>query len=101
MLSLLLFAYLYRSPSPRIVLKRAHRNQASLEDYRRKAEQVCALSFGDVLYYYETNLFMTEEKLAEMIPDFCFLVSYVYALLTEGYGFNNTHSITVLSTVSG
>ena len=59
------------------------------------------MSFGEALYYYESkNLYMAEEKLAELIPDFCFLVSYVYALLIEGYGFTEEHSITVLKTVS-
>lgn len=77
---------------------------ATLHEYRVEAEKVCALSFSEVMFYFEShNLNMGEDKdkLVEMIPDFCFLTTYVYALLTEGYGFSHNHSITVVHLVNG
>jgi Golgi nucleoside diphosphatase len=75
---------------------------SSLEDYKRRAEFLCSLSFRDVIHYYEVNNLNTvDDKLGEMIPNYCFLVSYTYALLTEGYGFHYNQSITVLDQVRG
>ena len=42
---------------------------------------------------------MVDDKLGEMIPNYCFLVTYTYALLTEGYGFQLNQPITVLDQV--
>lgn len=55
---------------------------ASLDLYRMRAENICAMSFNDVLQYYEMkSLVDSDSKLAEMLPYFCFLSSYAYVLL--------------------
>lgn len=55
---------------------------ASLELYRSRAENICSMSFNDVLQYYEMkSLVDSDSKLAEMLPYFCFLSSYAYVLL--------------------
>ena len=58
------------------------------------------MSFREIIEYYESNnLNMVDDKLGEMIPNYCFLVTYTYALLTEGYGFQLNQPITVLDQV--
>ena len=58
------------------------------------------MSFREIIEYYESNnLNMIDDKLGEMIPNYCFLVTYTYALLTEGYGFQLNQPITVLDQV--
>jgi Golgi nucleoside diphosphatase len=75
---------------------------ASLTLYRERAESICSMSFDDVLQYYETHgLIDADSKLAEMLPYFCFLSSYVYVLLIDGYGFTKNSSLTVLDQVNG
>lgn len=55
---------------------------ANLELYRSRAENICSMSFNDVLQYYEMKgLVDSDSKLAEMLPYFCFLSSYAYVLL--------------------
>lgn len=55
---------------------------ASLDLYRSRAENICSMSFNDVLQYYEMkSLVDSDSKLAEMLPYFCFLSSYAYVLL--------------------
>ena len=62
---------------------------ANLELYRSRAENVCSLSFEDVLQYYEMKgLVDSDSKLAEMLPYFCFLSSYAYVLLVGTYIFD-------------
>ena len=75
---------------------------ASLTEYLKRAEYLCALSFRDTLRYYEVNnLNLVDDKLADLIPNYCFLVAYTYALLTVGYGFQDNQSLTVLDQVRG
>ena len=55
---------------------------ANLELYRSRAENICSMSFNDVLLYFEMKgLVDSDSKLAEMLPYFCFLSSYAYVLL--------------------
>lgn len=55
---------------------------ANLELYRSRAENICSMSFNDVLLYYEMKgLVDSDSKLAEMLPYFCFLSTYAYVLL--------------------
>jgi GDA1/CD39 (nucleoside phosphatase) family len=55
---------------------------ANLEDYKAKAQYVCSLSFSGVQSYHDANrLVDTDSKLAELMPYFCFLTTYVYVLL--------------------
>ncbi len=55
---------------------------ASLEVFKAKAEQVCAMSFADVLNYYQLNdLAADPNKLDAYLPYYCFLSSYVLVLL--------------------
>ena len=71
---------------------------ANLELYRSRAENVCSLSFEDVLQYYEMKgLVDSDSKLAEMLPYFCFLSSYAYVLLVGTYIFNNIFSLSSCS----
>lgn len=75
---------------------------APLSHFRKRAEFVCSMSFSQVIHYYEVNNFDSiDDKLGEMIPNYCFLASYTYALLTEGYGFRPEQSITVLDQLRG
>lgn len=60
------------------------------------------MSFSDALLYFErNNLNVVDKNLANMAPDYCFLVTYTYMLLVEGYGIPSNTSITVLSEVNG
>ena len=75
---------------------------ATLTEYRSRAEKICAMSFRDVIHYSEVNnLNSFEDRLGDRICNWCFLVSYTYALLVEGYGFRPDQSITVLDQVRG
>ena len=75
---------------------------ATLYQYRTKAMKLCSMSYKEVHRYYElNNLDHLDDKLYDFIPDFCFLVTYAYALLTEGYGFHMNTSLTVLDQVRG
>lgn len=88
----------YRLPWKILILP----DTASLVDYRKRAEFVCSLTFRDALHYYEVNnLNLADDKLADLIPNYCFLVTYIYALLTEGYGFKKNQTFTVLDQVRG
>lgn len=78
------------------------RDTSTLKEYRKKAEYICQLSFREAIHYYEVNNFnILDDKLGEMIPNYCFLVSYTYALLIEGYGFQPDQSLTVMDQVRG
>jgi hypothetical protein len=62
---------------------------------------LCAMTFSDAITYFEVNnLNAADDKLAQMIPDYCFLSSYTYILLTEGYGFPKNETFTVLDEVN-
>lgn len=75
---------------------------APLSHFRKRAEFVCSMSFSQIIHYYEVNNFdAVDDKLGEMIPNYCFLATYTYALLTDGYGFRADQSITVLDQVRG
>ena len=55
-----------------------------------------------MLHYYEiNNLNLVDDKLADFIPNYCFLATYTYALLTLGYGFPEHQTLTVLDQVRG
>jgi hypothetical protein len=60
------------------------------------------MSYKEVHLYYElNNLDLLDDKLYDFLPDFCFLVTYAYALLIEGYGFHTNVTLTVLDQVKG
>lgn len=55
---------------------------ANLQDYKAKAQYVCSLSYSGVQNYHDANhLVDTDSKLAELMPYFCFMTTYVYVLL--------------------
>jgi GDA1/CD39 (nucleoside phosphatase) family len=55
---------------------------ANLEEYKTRAQRVCSLSYSGVQSYHDANrLVDTDSKLEELLPYFCFLVSYGYVLL--------------------
>jgi hypothetical protein len=60
------------------------------------------MSFQDVIQYYDQRgLVDADSKLEEMLPYFCFLSSYAYVLLVDGYGFQKNSTLTVLDQVNG
>lgn len=75
---------------------------SDLRVYRDKAQDLCRMTYTEVRRYFAiNNLDQLDEKLYESLPDFCFLVTYAYALLTTGYGFNSNATLTVLDQVHG
>lgn len=73
---------------------------ATLFDFSAKVEYMCSLSFSDLILYIETLKHIREDY-APMVPYFCFMGTYIVTLLTEGYGFPLTHTLTVLKKVDG
>jgi len=75
---------------------------ASLELYKKRAIDICSMSFQDVTQYFDQRgLVDADSKLQEMLPYFCFLSSYAYVLLVDGYGFHKNSTLTVLDQVNG
>eukprot|EP01041_Mallomonas_annulata_P012216 gene12216-25646_t len=73
---------------------------ATIDDFRLKAEEVCAMSFSDVLLYYEgMNNF--DSDIADYLPYYCFLSSYTLTLLTNGFGFRHNQTLTVMDHIDG
>ena len=49
---------------------------------QEKAEYICKLNFDELNFYYvNNNLNMGTDKLAQFMPYYCFLSSYVLVLL--------------------
>jgi Golgi nucleoside diphosphatase len=78
-------------------------NQTStLEEYAKQAKFVCSMDYDSVVQYSnDHNLGVTDKVLSTMTQDYCFMVSYVYLLLTEGYGFPKNQTFTVLDVING
>jgi hypothetical protein len=54
----------------------------TLQLFRSRAEQICAMNFGDVLFYFESNnLGLDPLQLSLNLPYYCFMTSYVLVLL--------------------
>jgi hypothetical protein len=75
---------------------------ATLEAYAAQAKVVCAMTYAQVVQYsIQHGLGIEDKFLATATQDFCFIVSYVYLLLTEGYGFPKNQTFTVLTEING
>jgi hypothetical protein len=75
---------------------------SSLQLYKKRAIDICSMSYQDVIQYYDLRgLVDADSKLEEMLPYFCFLSSYAYVLLVDGYGFKENSTLTVLDQVNG
>lgn len=76
---------------------------SSLKDFSIRANELCSLSFTEMLLYYEKELSMNEDsdKLSEFLPYYCFLSSYIITLLEDGYGFGVNQTFTVVDEVNG
>jgi len=73
---------------------------ATLDDFKYRAEEICAMSFSDVLLYFEgMNNFNND--LADYLPYYCFLSSYTLTLLKDGFGFHSNQTLTVMDSVNG
>jgi hypothetical protein len=75
---------------------------ASLAEYRINAEYVCYMSFSQAIDYYSSHSFFNDPdpELSNLLPNYCFVVSYVYLLLTAGYGFADDAVFTVSPIIS-
>jgi hypothetical protein len=74
----------------------------TLEEYRKRAVDICSMSFSEVIFYFEVNnLILEDEKLGDYTADFCFLTAYIYVLLVDGYGFAHNQTMTVMNEVNG
>lgn len=75
---------------------------ARLKDYKEKARFVCSLSYADAGVYSASNsMMLSDDKLLLNVPYFCFISTYTYVLLVNGYGFSDDSVITVLDQVNG
>ena len=55
---------------------------ASLELIRERASSICQMNFDDIMFYYEVNFSGdSSSSTIDSLPYFCFLASYVIALL--------------------
>lgn len=73
---------------------------ATLDEFRSRAEEICAMSFSDVLLYFEgMNNFNND--LADYLPYYCFLSSYTLTLLIDGFGFQHNQTLTVMDSIHG
>ena len=56
---------------------------ATLKQFKLKSEQICSLSFGDLLLYFSSNGFnmIRTNDIHEFLPYFCFLSSYIIVLI--------------------
>jgi vacuolar-type H+-ATPase subunit I/STV1 len=70
---------------------------ASLIEYHDNAEKLCSMTFSQVIDYYDSHNFFSDpdEELSVELPNYCYLVSYVYLLLTDGFRFPPDAVITV------
>ena len=68
---------------------------ASLIDYKTEAERICAMTFLESIQYELNAMFIDNPILAHQVPNYCFLVSYLYVLLVDGYNFPQDQVFTV------
>jgi len=70
---------------------------ATLSDFRRRARNVCGMSYDDVQSYAEVN----DVGETTYMPYYCFMAAYNLVLLTDGYHFDWSDSLTVVGQVGG
>jgi hypothetical protein len=99
-------AYQPPLPAEQFVLQSAFRypwrfllmpSTGSLQLFRSRAEQICALNFGDLLFYFESNnLSLDPIQLNLHLPYYCFMASYVLVLLQGSFSFSSPFLITLV-----
>lgn len=60
---------------------------ATLGEFQTRAEGICKFSYNEMLSYYDANNLnnvLSGEKVADLMPHYCFMVGYVLTLL-EGW----------------
>ncbi len=70
--------------------------KSTLDDIRSAAEHVCGMSYEETVKWNKGRLSHQPD-----LQNYCFLTTYAYAMLTEGYGFKNHDNITAASVIDG
>eukprot|EP01034_Spumella_vulgaris_P022907 gene22907-29084_t len=88
----------YRFPWKFLLMPRT----ADLQMFRSRAELICSMNFGDLLFYFEShNLGADPNQLNLHLPYYCFMASFVLVLLQDGFRFKSDQMLTVLDDVPG
>lgn len=71
---------------------------STLDEFRQRAKEICSMSFGDILQYYE-EMNAINSDLSDYLPYYCFLSSYTLTLLQTGFGFRHNQTLTVTDVI--
>ncbi|EWM29220.1 ectonucleoside triphosphate diphosphohydrolase 4 [Nannochloropsis gaditana] len=75
--------------------------KANMSVYKERTEAMCALDWDALQHMNKQKKKKKREKSLPYLAHYCFVAAFGYALLTEGYGFEASRNLTVVSKIDG
>lgn len=76
-------------------------DKASVQELHDRAQHVCSMTWKELKTFNKRKQKTKQESSTPSLAHYCFVASYTYSLLRDGYGFDLDRNITVVSKVNG